>query len=63
MEFNNLVIKNIIEETEDTKVFIFEVKEHLKDKYSFIPGQYLTLKVDITENEIRRADRNDNDLW
>lgn len=55
MEFNNLEIKNIIEETEDTKVFIFNVDEHLKDKYSFIPGQYLTLKVDINENEIRRA--------
>lgn len=55
MVFHNLTIKKTILETPDTVSLYFEVPSDLRTNYNFIPGQYLTLSIEIGGNEIRRA--------
>ncbi len=55
MEFNELRIKKINLETEDTKSYYFEIPESLKGKYSYKAGQYITVKHTINGEEVRRA--------
>ncbi len=54
-DFKSLSIKNIKKETPSAVSISFDVPENLKDIYSFIPGQYLTLKTEIEGKEVRRA--------
>lgn len=53
--FHKLSIKNIIQETADAVSLVFDVPEQLKSNFSFKAGQYITLKADINNNEVRRA--------
>jgi ring-1,2-phenylacetyl-CoA epoxidase subunit PaaE len=53
--FHTLKIADIRKETADTVSIAFEVPESLKQEYRFQPGQYLTLKHDIQNEEIRRS--------
>ena len=55
MKFENLIINKIQLETSDTITVFFEIPEHLKNNFTFLPGQYLTLKATINGEEIRRA--------
>jgi ring-1,2-phenylacetyl-CoA epoxidase subunit PaaE len=55
MEFNQLRIKKIILETEDTKSYYFAIPEELKNTYKYQAGQYITLKHTIKGEEVRRA--------
>ena len=54
-EFHSLKVKEIIRETNDTVSVSFLVPDDLKDAYSFTPGQYLTLKLNINNEEQRRS--------
>lgn len=54
-EFHSLKVKEIIKETNDTVSVSFQVPEDLKEAYAFIPGQYLTLKLTINNEEQRRS--------
>lgn len=54
-EFHNLRVSNIIKETPESSSLYFEIPEELSDKYTYKAGQYLTLKFNINENEVRRA--------
>ena len=55
MDFNKITIEKIVEETEDTKSFYLKIPDNLQGKYIFLPGQYITLKAEISGEEVRRA--------
>jgi len=55
MQFNFLSITDIKKETTDTVSIAFEIPASLKTEYSFIPGQYVTLKSTINGEDVRRA--------
>ena len=54
-EFHSLRVKEIVKETEDTVSLSFNVPENLEQAYVFKPGQYLTLKLIINNEEQRRS--------
>ncbi|MBP9848254.1 MAG: ferredoxin--NADP reductase [Flavobacterium sp.] len=53
--FYKLSIKEIIKETADAVSILFNVPEEFKSHYTFVAGQYVTLKVTLDGQEIRRA--------
>jgi len=53
--FHSLKIVGKIAETPDSTSFLFEVPSNLKEDYNYKAGQYLTLKVIINGEELRRA--------
>ncbi len=54
-KFHSLKVADIRRETEDTVSISFEVPEELKADYHYFPGQYLTFKKVINEDEVRRS--------
>lgn len=55
MNFHNLLIENIKLETPDTITIWFKIPDSIQEAFTFIPGQYLTIKVNIDGEEYRRA--------
>lgn len=53
--FHTLTIKDVRKETSDTVSIAFEVPESLKEAFKFKHGQYLTLKIPVGGEEIRRS--------
>jgi ring-1,2-phenylacetyl-CoA epoxidase subunit PaaE len=53
--FHALRIKEIHRETEDAVSIAFDVPEELHVDFSYLPGQYLTLKTTINGEEVRRS--------
>lgn len=54
-KFHALLINDVRRETEDSVSISFEVPSSLKDDYSFLAGQYLTIKAKVDGEEIRRS--------
>ncbi|MEX2596156.1 MAG: 1,2-phenylacetyl-CoA epoxidase subunit PaaE [Salibacteraceae bacterium] len=54
-KFHSLAVSDVRKETEDTVSVAFEVPAELKEQYKFIQGQYLTFKLNIGGEEIRRS--------
>ena len=54
-EFHSLNVKEIKKETSDTVSISFDVPAELKNVYEFTPGQYLTLKLKVNNEECRRS--------
>ncbi len=54
-QFVSLTIKEVIQETPSAISLVFSIPDNLKDKFNFIPGQFITLKAEIDGTEIRRA--------
>src|SRR5210317_713517 len=52
--FHKLVVKEVRRETEDAVSIAFHLPEDGAD-FSFLPGQYLTLKAAIGGEEVRRS--------
>lgn len=52
--FHTLTIADIVEETDDAKSLRFHVPPELQDTFAFRPGQHLTLKADISGEDVRR---------
>jgi ring-1,2-phenylacetyl-CoA epoxidase subunit PaaE len=55
MEFHHLTVSKIGQETTDTVSVTFAVPENLKQPFIYTAGQYLTLKLDIKNESVRRA--------
>lgn len=55
MEFYQLQINKIQQETSDTVSLSFEIPTEKQSVFQFFPGQYLTLKFDLNGKEERRA--------
>ncbi|WKD85446.1 1,2-phenylacetyl-CoA epoxidase, subunit E [Polaribacter huanghezhanensis] len=53
--FHKLTVQKIVKETTNAVSVLFEVPAALKDAFSFVAGQYITIKKTIDEKEIRRA--------
>ena len=53
--FHALKISDVRKETEDTVSVAFDIPVSIKDNYSFLAGQYLTLKATINGDAIRRS--------
>lgn len=54
MEFFDLKIADIKQETADTKTFYFEIPDDIREKFMFLPGQYLTINAVINGDQVRR---------
>ena len=54
-KFYPLTVSEVRRETEEAVSISFEVSEELKKTFTFIPGQYLTLKTNIEGEEVRRS--------
>ena len=54
-KFYPLTVSEVRRETEEAVSISFEVSEELKKTFTFIPGQYLTLKTNIDGEEVRRS--------
>lgn len=54
-KFHALPVKEVRLETKDCVSLAFEIPEDLKADYTFIPGQYLTLKKEIKGQSERRS--------
>ncbi len=55
IQFNSLRVVDKVAETEDSASFLFEIPENLANDYKYTAGQYLTLKVSVNGEELRRA--------
>lgn len=53
--FYKLTIQKVIKETKDAVSILFSIPTDLKESFQFIAGQYITLKKDINNNDVRRA--------
>ncbi len=54
-KFHTLKISDVRKETDDCVSVAFEVPAALKSEYAFIQGQYLTLKLPVNGEEVRRS--------
>lgn len=54
-KFYPLTVSQIRRETEDAVSIAFDVPAEWTEKFSFVPGQYLTLKTTIDGEEVRRS--------
>ncbi len=52
--FHSLIIAEVIPETAEAHSIRFDVPEELRETFKFKPGQHLTLKAEIGDEEIRR---------
>ncbi len=53
--FHTLPVANVHKETNDTIVVTFNIPQELRADFSFIHGQYLTLKLNVNGEELRRS--------
>lgn len=54
-KFHTLKVKDVRKETEDTVSIAFDVPSDLINDYSFLSGQYLTLRATIDGEDVRRS--------
>lgn len=54
-KFWPLTVSKIIRQTVDCVEITFDIPEKIKSEFSFLSGQYLTLKTDINGEDIRRS--------
>lgn len=54
-KFHSIKIKNVRRETPDCVSVAFEIPEQLKQEFTYKQGQYLTLKMTIGGEELRRS--------
>ena len=53
--FHELRVSDITRESDEAISVAFEIPENLMEDYRFLPGQYLTLEVDIDGEPVRRS--------
>ena len=54
-KFHELTVKEVRRETADCVSVIFDIPKELEDNYLFIQGQYLTLRQNINDEDVRRS--------
>lgn len=55
VKFHSLKVAEVQKETDDSVAVTFEVPDHLKAEYDFLPGQHLTLRTSLGGEECRRS--------
>ncbi|MDX2001076.1 MAG: ferredoxin--NADP reductase [Chitinophagales bacterium] len=53
--FHDLRVAEVRPETANAKVVTFDIPAELKDLYRYVPGQYLTVEVELNGEKYRRA--------
>jgi len=53
--FHSIRVKEVRRETTDAASVVFDIPDELKSTFSYLPGQYITVKVMINGKEERRA--------
>lgn len=53
--FHKLSVKEVKRETQSAVSIVFNIPDHLKESFNFIPGQYITLQKELAGNILRRA--------
>lgn len=53
--FFPVTIKKIIRETSDASTFVLDIPAAYKDKFKYLPGQYITFRTRLDGEEVRRA--------
>jgi ring-1,2-phenylacetyl-CoA epoxidase subunit PaaE len=53
--FHSLSVKEITRETADCVSVVFDIPEVAKQEFTYIQGQYLTLKLQVAGEELRRS--------
>ena len=53
--FHPLTIQKITKETSDAVSVLFDIPTNLKENFSFVAGQYITIKKELDGKEVRRA--------
>lgn len=53
--FHKIKVKEVYKETKDCSVVSFDIPKHLKNDFKYKPGQYLTLRAIIDDEDIRRS--------
>lgn len=54
-KFHTLTVTDIVKETQDCVSVAFQIPEPLKEEFNYIQGQYVTLKMNIGGEEVRRS--------
>ena len=55
LHFHPLRVSRIVADTDEARIVAFEVSEALSDEFRFQPGQYLTLRRRIGNEDLRRS--------
>ena len=53
--FNSFLVKEVVTVTNDSVKVVFDIPSELRNDYSYTPGQYITLAVQIDGDEVRRS--------
>ena len=53
--FYKLPVKEVKQETKNAVSIVFDIPKELQKEFSFIPGQYITIKKELSGKEVRRA--------
>lgn len=55
VHFEKVRVKSVDKETADCVSVLFDIPDSLKEKFSYIQGQHLTIRTFIDEEEVRRS--------
>lgn len=55
MKFHTLAIKDVKQETDEAVSLTFDIPEELTETFAYKQGQYITLKLYLNDEEVRRA--------
>lgn len=53
--YHALVVKEVVEETHDTRTFVFDVPDSLRDRFTYRPGQFCTVRASIDGEDVLRC--------
>jgi 3-ketosteroid 9alpha-monooxygenase subunit B len=53
--FHPLRVRKVVEETHDTKSFVFEIPDDLRDAFAYEAGQFCTFRVPVDDEELLRC--------
>lgn len=54
-KLQDIRVKSVDRETEDSVVVSFDIPSELQDEFAFVPGQYLTMEAEIAGEAVRRS--------
>jgi ring-1,2-phenylacetyl-CoA epoxidase subunit PaaE len=54
-KFHKIRVAEVRKETADSVSIAFDIPNDLKSEYHYLPGQYLTIKANINNEEVRRS--------
>jgi ring-1,2-phenylacetyl-CoA epoxidase subunit PaaE len=54
-EFYPLVVKAVKQETRDAAILVFDVPSELRERFTFVQGQHLTIRATVNGESVRRS--------